>query len=84
VATICGNNIVNGEGQEGQGGEFTGEAGELASVFLAMIEEFEENLGQLLAVLGFRDEVVLGAIDTLAAAQGLGGEAIEDEDQDMV
>jgi hypothetical protein len=49
-----------------------------------MIEEFEENLGQLLAVLGFRDEVVLGAIDTLAAAQGLGGEAIEDEDQDMV
>ena len=28
--------------------------------------------------------MVLGAADTLAAAQGAGGEAAEDEDQDMV
>ena len=35
-------------------------------------------------VLGFRDEAVPGVIDTLAAAQGAGGEALEDEDKDMV
>ena len=35
-------------------------------------------------VLGFRDEAVLGATDTLAATQGVGGEALEDEDEDMV
>ena len=35
-------------------------------------------------VLGVRDEVVLGAADTLAAAQGASGEAVKDEDQDMV
>jgi hypothetical protein len=35
-------------------------------------------------VLEFRDEVVLGATDTLAAAQGVGGETLEDEDEDMV
>jgi hypothetical protein len=28
--------------------------------------------------------VVLGVVDTLVAAQGAGGEAAEDEDQDMV
>jgi len=28
--------------------------------------------------------VVLGAIDTLASTQGVGGEALEDEDEDMV
>ena len=28
--------------------------------------------------------MVLGAADTLAAGQGAGGEAVEDEDQDMV
>ena len=49
-----------------------------------MIEESNDNLGQLLTVLGFRGEAVLGAIDTLAAAQGAGGEALEDEDEDMV
>jgi hypothetical protein len=28
--------------------------------------------------------VVLGAVDTLATAQGAGGQTVEDEDQDMV
>ena len=28
--------------------------------------------------------MVLGAADTLAATQGVGGEVVEDEDQDMV
>ena len=35
-------------------------------------------------VLGFGDEVVLGATHTLAAAQGAVGEAAEDKDQDIV
>jgi hypothetical protein len=52
--------------------------------FLAVIEESDDNLGQLLTVLGFRDEAVLGAIDTLAVAEGVGGEVLEDEDEDMV
>jgi len=39
---------------------------------------------QLLMVLGFGDEVVLGATDTLVATQGAGSEALEDEDEDMV
>jgi hypothetical protein len=36
--------------------------------FLAVVEESGENLGQLIMVLGSRDEVVLGPIDTLVAA----------------
>jgi hypothetical protein len=35
-------------------------------------------------VLRFRHEAVLGATDTLVAAQGAGGEVLEDEDEDMV
>ena len=58
---------MNGEGQEGQGGVFTGDAGEVAFAFSGVIEEFGNNLGQLLMVLDVRDEVVLGAADTLAA-----------------
>ena len=49
-----------------------------------MIEESGDSLGQLLTVLRFGDEAVLGATDTLAAAQGVGGQALEDEDEDMV
>ena len=52
--------------------------------FPAAVEESSENLGQLLTILGSRDEAILGAKDTLATAQGVGGEAAEDEDQDMV
>jgi hypothetical protein len=52
--------------------------------FPATVEESSKNLGQLLTVLESRDEAVLGAIDTLAAAQGVGSEATEDEDEDMV
>ena len=51
--------------------------------FLVVVEEFGENLGQLLTVLGSRDEAIPGVTDTLAAAQGVDGEAAEDEDQDM-
>jgi len=58
--------------------------GKLAFAFLGAIEESDNNLGQLLSVFGVRDEVVLGAADILAATQGAGDEAVEDEDQDMV
>ena len=75
---------MNGEGQEGQGGVFTDDAGEVAFAFPGVIEESSNNLGQLLLVLGVQDEVVPGATDTLIATQGVGGEAAEDEDQDKV
>jgi hypothetical protein len=75
---------MNGEGQEGQGGVFTGDIGEVVFAFLGAIEESSNNLGQLISVLGIQDEVVLGATDTLAAAQGAGGETAKDEDQEMV
>ena len=42
------------------------------------------KLGQLLMVLGFRDEAVLGATRTLTAAQGAGNEAAEDKDQAII
>ena len=52
--------------------------------FPATVEESSENLGQLLTILGSRDEAILGATDTLVAAQGVSGEVAKDEDQDMV
>ena len=52
--------------------------------FPATVEESSKNLGQLLMILGSRDEAILGATDTLAAAQGMGGEVLEDVDEDMV
>ena len=58
--------------------------GELAFALPAAIEESGDNLGQLLTLLGSQEEAILGATDTLAAAQGAGSEAAEDEDQDMV
>jgi hypothetical protein len=76
--------ILNGEGQEGEGGVFTVDTGEDAFAFPAAVEESDENLGQLLTVLGSRDEFIPGVINTLAAAQRASGEAAKDEDQDMV
>jgi hypothetical protein len=73
-----------GKGKKVKRGVFTVDADELVFAFPAAIEEFSDNLGQLLTVLGFRDEAVSGATDTLAAAQGASSEALEDEDEDMV
>ena len=58
--------------------------GEVVFAFLATVEESGENLGQLLMILGSRDEVIPGTIDTLAATQGASDEAAEDDYQDMV
>ena len=73
-----------GKGKKDKEGVFTVDAGEVAFAFLAVVEESGENLGQLLTVLGSQYEAILGATDTLAATQGAGSEAVEDEDQDMV
>ena len=35
-------------------------------------------------MLRFRDEAIIGATHTLVAAQGAGGEAVEDKDQDII
>ena len=52
--------------------------------FPVAIHESGDKLGQLLTVLGFGDEAVPRAAHTLVAAQGDGGEAAEDKDQDII
>ena len=49
--------------------------GEVLIVVLTVIEEAGHSLGQLLMVVGVRDEVFLGATNTFIAEQGAGGEA---------
>ena len=51
---------------------------------LTVIEEASHNMGQLLVVVGVRDEVFPGATDTFAAEQGAGGEAAEDLENEML
>ena len=76
---------MKGEGQEGQGGPFTGDAGEVVIALPpAAIEEADNILRKLLTVIGVRDDVILGATDTLAAAQGLGEEVAEDVGKHIV
>jgi hypothetical protein len=48
-----------------KGGVFTVDAGEVVFAFPATTEESNDNLGQLLMVLGFRNEAILGVKDTL-------------------
>ena len=63
---------------------FTGHSSVASMALVDVVEEPSQSLGQHLMVVVVRDEAVLGAIDTLAAAQGADGEALEDEDKDMV
>ena len=60
---------------------FTGEASKSAFAFPIARHESDDKLEQLLTMLGFGDEVVLGATHTLVATQS---EAAEDKDQDIV
>ena len=60
------------------------DAGEVSIVVITVIEETGHNLGQLLMVVGVRDEVFLGAIDTFAAEQGAGGDVAEDLKNDIL
>jgi hypothetical protein len=61
-----------------------GDAVKSAFAFPGAIQEPDDNLGQLLTVLGSRDEAVPGATNILVPAQGAGGEAVEDEGQDII
>ena len=71
--------LFEGEGQEGQGGSFTSDVGEVAIALPpAAIEEADNSLLKLLTLIGVRDDAPLGAIDTLVAAQGPGREVAED------
>ena len=51
---------------------------------LTVVEEAGHSLGQLLMVVGVRDEVFLGVIDTFVAEQGAGGEVAEDLKNDIL
>ena len=51
---------------------------------LTVIEEVGHSLGQILMVVGVRDEVSPRATDTFVAEQGAGGEATEDLDHSIV
>ena len=61
---------MKGEGQEGQGGLFVGDAGEVAIALPPVaIEEANYSLGKHLTVIGVRDGTLSRATYTLAAAQ---------------
>ena len=63
---------------------FTGDSGVASMALVDVVEEPGQSPGQHLMVVVVRDEVVLGAIDTFAAKQGAGGEAVEDLDNGIV
>ena len=54
------------------------DASEVSIAILTIVEEADHSLGQLLMVVGVRDEVFPGATNTFAAKQGADGEAVED------
>ena len=60
------------------------DAGEVSIAVLTVIEEADHSLGQILMVVGVRDEVSPRAIDTFVAEQGAGREAAEDLDNGIV
>jgi hypothetical protein len=51
---------------------------------LAAIEEDDDSLQKLLMLIGVRDDTPLEAKDTLAAAQGPGGEVAEDVSKHII
>ena len=59
-------------------GAYTRDAGEVSIAVLTVIEEVGHSLGQILMVVGVRDEVSPRATDTFVAEQGAGGEVVED------
>jgi len=61
---------------------FTGDAGEVSLAVLSVIEEASHSLGQHLMVVG--DEVLPGAIDTFAGAQGAAQEVVENVEKEII
>jgi len=89
IAAVQGDDVAAADGQEGERGvdernPFPGDVGEVVSrarVTLAaeaLVEEANQGLGQLLAVVGVGDEVAPGPGDALEAAHRADGEAAED------
>ena len=62
----------------------TGDTGVASIALVSVIEEACHILGQYLMVVVVLDEVVLGAIDTFGSEQGVGGEAEEDLNNDII
>jgi 2-keto-3-deoxy-L-rhamnonate aldolase RhmA len=65
-------------------GAYTRDADEVSIVVLTVIEEADHSLGQILMVVGVRDEVSLGAMDTFAAEQGADGKTAEDLENNII
>ena len=63
---------------------YTKDTGQVSIVVLTIIEEASHSLGQILLVIGVRDEAFLGATDTFVTKQGVGGEVVEDLDKDIL
>ena len=63
---------------------FTGDTGVASMALVEVIEEAGQSPGQHLMVVVVRDEVVLGVRDTFVAEQGVGGEAVEDLENDIL
>ena len=63
---------------------FTGDSGVALMALVKVVEEAGQSPGQHLMVVVVLDEAVLGAIDTFGSEQGVGGEAEEDLDNDIV
>ena len=72
------------KGKNSKEGAYTRDAGEMSIIVLTVIEEVGHSLGQILMVVGVRDEAFLGAIDTFATEKGAGGEAAEDLKNDIL
>ena len=56
----------------------------MSIVVLTVIEKASHSLGQILMVVGVRDEVSPGVTDTFVAEQGAGGEVAEDLKNDIL
>jgi hypothetical protein len=61
---------------------FTGAAGEVSMAIYNIVEEASHSLGQQLMV--DQDEALLGVINIFVAEQGVGGEAVEDLNNDII
>ena len=61
---------------------FTGDVGVVSMAILSVVEEASHSLRHQLIVV--RDEAFLGATDTFVAEQGVGREAVEDLNNDIV
>ena len=72
------------KGKNSKEGAYTRDTGEVSIAILTVIEEVGHSLGQILMVVGVRDEVSPRATDTFTAEQGADGEAVEDLENEIL